>query len=246
MPSLPDKRYQGPPRDGDIEMYDIPSNQWILTSGMGQIVGPAGPPGPVGPTGATGPAGPTGPQGPQGPAGPLASLPPPVTTGGFQTFTDNLGQIWVAKPGVDSGNWNRPSDVIHARIQRNAATSVLTTLTTMQFDTAVRDPFGMYGSSGINVPLSGWYDITTQIMVQATGTGQWLNVTIFANTAGVTIANTNASFAQSGSGQLNAQATINAWVASTEFFQVRTQALTTLAVTTGLSTYMSADYIGSG
>src|SRR5215469_12633795 len=111
MPSLPDKRYQGPPRDGDIEMYDIPSNQWILTSGMGQIVGPVGPAGPPGPTGPTGPIGPTGPQGPQGP---LGSLPAPVTSGGLQTFVDNVGDVWIAKPGVDGGTWNRPADVLHA------------------------------------------------------------------------------------------------------------------------------------
>src|SRR5215831_5395321 len=36
-------------------------------------------------------------------------LPPPVTTGGFQSFLDNLGDLWVAAPGVNNGNWRRAS-----------------------------------------------------------------------------------------------------------------------------------------
>ena len=243
MPSLPDKRYQGPPRDGDIEMYDIPSNQWILTSGMGQIVGPVGPAGPPGPTGPTGPAGPAGPTGPQGP---LGSLPAPVTSGGLQTFVDNVGDVWIAKPGVDGGTWNRPADVLHARIYRNTAATLTPTNSLFTYDTVFRDLWGMFLSPGFTCPLTGVYQVYAQVGVTGTASDQWLNVQIRRNTSQL-YTNTNSQMGQTNAGLLNAQTLVNMFVNAGDNVSVWAYTFITLNVVLGsTTTYLGIDYLGTG
>jgi hypothetical protein len=65
--------------------------------------------------------GPQGIQGPPGATGPsYVTLPPPVTTGTtIQTYTDQLGDVWVAKNGVRGGAWRRARDAVRARIYYN-------------------------------------------------------------------------------------------------------------------------------
>jgi len=88
-------------------------------------------------------------------------LPAPVTSGsGVQSFTAPDGEVWVAKNGVNSGNWFKARDVLHARYYRSAAYSFPTTQTIMLFDTVVRDPYGLYnaGTGYVTLPVAGsWF-----------------------------------------------------------------------------------------
>ena len=245
MPVVPGMRYQGPPQDGDVEMYDITSNQWTLVNGQGVVTGPPGPTGAVGPIGPAGPTGPQGPIGPVGPAGPMPTLPAPTTSGALQTFTDSLGDIWIAKSTVNSGNWKRPGDALHAKAFRQAAVNVTTATTTLLFDSAVFDKWSMLGAGQFNIPLAGLYIITGRVYVQAPGTGQWLNMQLWQNSAAV--ANGNATFAQTTTGGLSAQLTVNVVANASDVIQVRMAGSSVMPLSGGSgSNYLTIDYLGTG
>jgi hypothetical protein len=101
-----------------------------------------------------------------------------VTSGGLVTYTDANGELWVAKPGVNGGNWKRPKDVLHCRSDRRAAlTPSGSTWTTVQWETLVRDPYALYANaSGLfTAPVAGVYAISVTCQI-ATG-GQWIQIT---------------------------------------------------------------------
>jgi hypothetical protein len=111
-----------------------------------------------------------------------ATLPPPVLSGsGVQSFTDVLGDVWVAAVGVNGGNWRRARDVLHARVSRIAAlTTVAATATRLPFDTLAPtvggvsgDPYGMatLGTSfAFTIPIAGYWRVGAQVHLQGVGT----------------------------------------------------------------------------
>jgi hypothetical protein len=90
------------------------------------------------------------------------TLPAPITSGsGVQSFTDALGDVWVAANGVRGGNWYRARDVLHGSWYRSAAWNTATNSVTFIFDTVVSDPYSIYTSTstnGIVIPITGlWH-----------------------------------------------------------------------------------------
>jgi hypothetical protein len=97
----------------------------------------------------------------------LAAFPPPYTGAGLGTYTDPLGDIWVAKAGVRSGNWYRPRDVLVCEYARAAAYTIGTALAVFQYDSVRYDTYGIYNASAgtITPVLPGWYHIEALILV---------------------------------------------------------------------------------
>jgi hypothetical protein len=89
-------------------------------------------------------------------------LPPLVTSGSaIQSYTDPIGDVWVAANGVNGGAWRRARDVLHSRSYRAAAATITATLTAIAFDTVVRDPYGLLTGGSCTVPVPGIYSVTT-------------------------------------------------------------------------------------
>jgi hypothetical protein len=114
-------------------------------------------------------------------------LPPPITTGTtIQTYTDQNGDVWVAKNGVNAGAWKRARDVLHGRVYRTAAWNVPTAWTSMPFDTTSRDPYTMWvpANNGYTVPLGGIYRVTLLCSVVPTATAQAVAIQVQQNGQG--------------------------------------------------------------
>jgi hypothetical protein len=90
----------------------------------------------------------------------LLGIPVPVNTGTtIQTYTDPLGDLWVAKNGVYNGAWKRASQVMSGRVYRAAGFTVTQASQSMIFDTVAFDAFGMYDlvTGHLNFQVPGVY-----------------------------------------------------------------------------------------
>jgi hypothetical protein len=121
------------------------------------------------------------------------NLPAPVTSGsGVQSYTDTLGDVWVAANGVNGGNWKRARDVLHARWYRNAAWQVTGSIASIGFDTPNRDPYGLYatGTTLYTAPIAGLYSLYAGYAVAAPATvGSFTNLMIRYGAAGTVVPN---------------------------------------------------------
>lgn len=100
--------------------------------------------------------------------------PAPLTSGTtIQSFTDPLGDVWVAKNGVNSGNWFRARDVLYCNVYRVQPFTLATSANPpLPMDTVVRDAYGMFNTTNgsVNCPVAGLY--RAQGQWRATSTGQ--------------------------------------------------------------------------
>jgi hypothetical protein len=174
------------------------------------------------------------------------NLPPPVTSGTtVQSYTDVLGDVWVALNGVNAGAWKRARDVMHARAHRVAAYGITSTLASIPLDTASRDPYGFLSGGALVAPISGLYHFDGHID-WASGTAvSFVNFYIMRNgqavASGIFPGNAN----QWGAAAMNDQ-----------FPAVAGDAFTiggygpvsvTLTVRTGLAeTFLTMNYLGTG
>ena len=116
------------------------------------------------------------------------ALPPPVTTGTTtQNFTDGSGVVWVARNGVNGGNWRRARDVLHAKWFRNAPLPLAVAGTNLAFDTMVFDPYGLWAGGAFTPPVAGVWDLRALLGFTATAASQWASVR--AILGGATISN---------------------------------------------------------
>jgi hypothetical protein len=107
-------------------------------------------------------------------------LPPPLAAGApFQSFTDDAGEVWVAKGGVNGGAWKRARDVLHCAVSRNTPYTY-TINTPIVYDTVDRDPYGLWDAAavGFRVPVAGVYFVSLEATWSATAAGQYLNVAV--------------------------------------------------------------------
>jgi hypothetical protein len=109
-------------------------------------------------------------------------LPAPVTSGStVQTHTDTFGQLWIAKSGVNGGQWRRPADVLHCHVYRNAAWvwTVSPNWGIMTFDNRNWDPYGMLDGPGSQfvAPIPGFYGLYWQATVYS-NPGAWIQVSV--------------------------------------------------------------------
>jgi len=95
-------------------------------------------------------------------------LPAPVTSGTtVQSFTAPDGEVWVAKNGVNSGNWFKARDVINARallgsVSPSGITALPITLP------ATFDVYGGFASTaGYTCPIAGRYQVNVIMTVNA-------------------------------------------------------------------------------
>lgn len=98
-------------------------------------------------------------------------FPAPVTTGTtIQSYTDPLGDVWVAKNGVRSGRWMRARDVLGARAYPTANLAVAVSAnTTITLNGISYDLMGMVvaANNSITVPIAGRYSIVGNICLSA-------------------------------------------------------------------------------
>jgi hypothetical protein len=176
------------------------------------------------------------------------SLPSPITSGsGIQSFTDALGDVWVAANGVKGGNWYRARDVFHLAYYRVAGWNTSASSTPLAYDGQIdsSDPYGCYSGSTFTAPIPGMWRIDASAAANATASGQWIQV--------------NISFAggsQQGYGMAHSSLVIwmqaNAWSVR-RFSAGQTFVVNVASSVASLSgrvdignTKMSIDYLGTG
>jgi hypothetical protein len=115
-------------------------------------------------------------------------LPPAVTTGGIQSYTDPNADVWIAKPGVYAGAWQRARDVLHSAWHRAGAWNTSAgSFAVFNYDTAETDPYALYVNGvGWTCPIAGLYRPYAQLAFTATAVGQWIQVAL--NRAGTAFA----------------------------------------------------------
>jgi hypothetical protein len=108
----------------------------------------------------------------------VAFPPPPVTTGStLQTTVDHLGDVWIAKHGVNGGAWKRPRDVLHCRYYKTAGwTASAGAWLTLTMDSVTYDDYGIYSASTglFSPPITGMWQMTFQAGISPSATGQWV------------------------------------------------------------------------
>ena len=96
--------------------------------------------------------------------GGAGALPPPVTSGGaVVAYTDQNGEVWVAKNGVGGGAWRKARDVLRARIYRNSPWTSSAGNQVLNMDTVQWDLYGMFAANGIKAPVAGDYAVTVAV-----------------------------------------------------------------------------------
>jgi hypothetical protein len=177
-----------------------------------------------------------------------ASLPPPVTTGSvIQTFTDPAGEVWVARNGVNGGNWRKARDVLHAQYWRSLAFSLPTTASLINMDTMIRDPYTIYasGTGILTAPVAGVYLMRVSLgAANPVPTGASFALSI-QNQAGTTVNQVSVGTAQAFSQQINTTAVEYLNAGDT----LRAFGSCTTAATGGPGrsvTNLAADFLGTG
>lgn len=107
-------------------------------------------------------------------------IPAPLTSGStIQSYTDPMGDVWVAKNGVNGGRYLRARDVLHAKYGRTTSyTYIQSTPTAIPFNSVVRDPYGLWvsASNGFQAPIGGLWSAHTQLCIAFTATGQFIGL----------------------------------------------------------------------
>jgi hypothetical protein len=179
----------------------------------------------------------------------VAAMPAPVTSGsGIQTFTDVMGDIWIAANGVRNGNWYRARDVLHSRVYLNIATNLSTTPTLLTYDSASRDPYSLYNTTtGVfTSPVAALFLVTTVIKYTAQANNDYCIINFQVN--GTTVANrSDVTAARQAAEQQSGFLTDRVYLNVGDTFRIVTQSNNALVITTGsISTFLDIDFAGQG
>jgi hypothetical protein len=174
------------------------------------------------------------------------NIPPPLGAGApFASFTDNNGEVWVAKGGVNGGVYRKARDVLHCRVWRNAALTMNgATNIAMDATGAPFDPFGLLGGGGIIVPVAGVYAVFARLNVTPTAGGQWAGLWLY-----VAGANTAVEAFGHSSGAFGMGVTIADTVRAGAGQAITMQGNGAVAMTVApgnIQTWMTASYLGTG
>jgi|SRR5215831_9653957 len=173
---------------------------------------------------------------------------PPMPTSGFQSYTDPLGDIWVAKAGTYN-TWLRPTDVLKTRVWRNAPFNITTANLALALDIVSRDVFSLYSGTNWTCPLDGMYRIIAQVAGSPTLSGQSFIVRVYQN-GGLRITSQHDSSASGAGWSLSVIAVDEVFLAATDLIQVNINSSSTSGTITGLPgnwwTYLNIAYAGSG
>ena len=173
--------------------------------------------------------------------------PPPTTSANLVSFTDPSGVVWVAKAGVNGGQYRQARDVIHGRIFRIGTWNTSTTAVQFSYDTVNRDPYGMFSTGGWLVPVSGIYLWTASITSGNMAGGSYFQTDCQRN--GTSVATVIASAATAGPGAitLTTEAVTQLFMSAGDNLHVFQRAAVAVAGTVGGNfTYSTLDYLGSG
>jgi len=178
-------------------------------------------------------------------------LPAPLTSGTtVQSYTDPIGEVWVAKNGVNSGQWRKARDVLHCKLWRNAAFTLATSGNPiLPMDTVNRDPYGMFNSGvgGANAPIAGIYRIVVWYRYTATAAGQSANAFIAINNATLTsFGNGGASQTTSGTFTPSANDTLS--LSAGDYVTLNQNCTAALGIVAGAlqNSGLVVDYLGTG
>jgi hypothetical protein len=220
-----------------------------------------GPTGPTGPQGATGPGVATG-----GATGtilvknsatnydtswvvPYPNLPAPVTTGTtIHTFTDAIGDTWVAKNGINSGAWKKARDVLYTRVYRNAAFTVPAATAVFPYDTTSDDVYGMWtiASTLLTCPVAGLYEVGGFVTATGTSNNQYVTGALLKNG---TVVNNGPRQYETAGGSVPLSTLVSGILrcAAGDTLQINAWASATLAAVTGTTnSYAGFRYIATG
>jgi hypothetical protein len=171
------------------------------------------------------------------------ALPPPLLSGStVQSFTDQSGEVWVAKNGVNGGAWKKARDVLSARWGRSAALTIGTGSTGINMDTVARDPYGLYVTGDrYSAPIPGWYLISGMVGFTPTAAGQYVTARLYIN-GGVLNAIVGAF---SGISSANVGLAVPIYLNAGDYLQLMATA-PNLALATATWTWFSMQYTGTG
>jgi len=112
-------------------------------------------------------------------------LPPPLTSGSpFQSFTDNSGDVWVAKGDVNGGSWKRARDVLHGHWYRTIAWTIPTVKTIFGHNLKDIDDYDVYngGTGFLTALVGGIYRVDNSIAGGSTASGIWVQALLYKET----------------------------------------------------------------
>jgi hypothetical protein len=174
--------------------------------------------------------------------------PAPLTSGTTtQSFTDPLGDVWVAKNGVRGGNWYRARDVLRCHYSRAAAFNFTNANVVLAYDTVNTggDSYGLMAGGAFTAPVAGVYMWFLQVCGTATAAAQWFQLTGLNNGAFgwsqnrvYAVGAGNVTLSVTDSQPLNATDTIQP--------QIICSAASLAGVANGLLTYGFFNYMGTG
>lgn len=176
------------------------------------------------------------------------NLPAPVTSGsGIQSFTDALGDVWIAANGVAGGAWKRARDVLHSRWYRASAFSLVVGIAILPMDTLVNDPYGLYATAtaAFTAPVNGVYQCGLTIAAQPTAAGAYISALLYTGGNPLAVVNNYASAV----GQTWVPiATTSVYLAAGASIvtEGRSSAGSAAGVAGYGNTYASFDYLGTG
>ena len=175
------------------------------------------------------------------------NLPMPLSAGApFMSFTDSLGDVWVAKGGVNGGAFRRARDVVNVYVYRSAAMNCSTTSAPgaiFPFDAISADQFGLYSTSTfqVTVPIQGIYLARSLISISITTVPL---ITLMKN--GSQFAPGSAQGGQDYAGLVRAQVVEIVRCNANDTLQINHSATVSTNVSNGSNSSFSLQYLGTG
>lgn len=172
--------------------------------------------------------------------------PAPLASGAtLQSYTDPTGEVWVAKGGVNNGQWKKARDVLHSYWYRAAALTNSTGVwVAMVLDTADYDDYGMFDGTTFTPPIVGVWSLNFQANLSAAATGQDFHAAWYDWSSTYYENIQQASFVYSLS---CATRIVRRVTATSQTYAIRTYSRGSGAVSTGKGyTFCAIDYLGTG
>jgi hypothetical protein len=182
-------------------------------------------------------------------------LPAATASATVQTFQDVNGDWWVAIASINSGNWARAVDVLHAYWQMNVAYSSSTANVMISLSNKQYDDYGLWSAAGgigannvggFLAVLPGMWHVTAQIVCTPTAAGQWMQGRIYQSNNGKS---NDMQFAATGQTSLYCHMSNTMRCVSGDWMQLGWfTSVAGLAGQTGSAwmTFMTVDYLGTG
>lgn len=177
-------------------------------------------------------------------------LPAPVTSGsGVQSYTDPIGDVWVAANGVNSGAWRRAREVLHVKYWRSAAFTLTGgAWVSLNMDTLVFDDYSLYstGTGLFTPPIPGMWQLFMSAGATPTASGQYVQPGIWGTNIASTICQTLVHSSLTTVLIVPAQATRRV-TALPDTYYCRVASSSALPIyATSATTFFEAHYLGTG